>query len=71
LHYLRAFDEPCKSRLRQRKSEQPEGSQPTTGQEFQEFDEITKYLVRPEPAAGFEVKEDDADRPSGARPWGR
>jgi predicted kinase len=56
LHYLKASDELCKRQLRQRNEEQPDGSQPTTEEEF---DAITKYFVPPAPAEGFEVKEYD------------
>ena len=54
LHFIKASDELCKSQLRRRNDEQPEGSQPTTEEEF---DEITKYFVPPDPVEGFEVKE--------------
>jgi len=58
LHYLRASDEVCKRRLRRRNDERPDGSQPTTDDEF---DAITKYFVPPDAAEGFVVKEYDAD----------
>jgi len=59
LHYLQASDELCKRQLRQRNDERPDGSQPTTDEEF---DAITKYFVPPEPAEGFDVRVYDADR---------
>ena len=59
LHYVKASDEVCKNRLHQRNRARPEGSQPTTDEEF---DEITKYFVPPDPSEGFEVKEYDADQ---------
>jgi predicted kinase len=58
LHYLKASDALCKSQLRRRNLEQPDGSQPTTDEEF---DEITKYFVPPAPVEGFDVREYDAD----------
>jgi predicted kinase len=59
LHYVKASDALCKRQLRRRNDERPDGSQPTTDEEF---DAITKYFVPPEPAEGFEVKVYDADR---------
>jgi hypothetical protein len=58
LHYLKASDALCKAQLRRRNAEQPDGSQPTTDEEF---DAITKYFVPPSPAEGFDVREYDAD----------
>ena len=58
LHYLRASDELCKRQLRRRNDERPDGSQPTTDEEF---DAITKYFVPPEPAEGLDVRMYDAD----------
>lgn len=58
LHYVKASDELCKRRLQQRNRARPEGSQPTTDEEFEE---ITKYFVPPEPSERFGVKEYDAD----------
>lgn len=59
LHHVKPSDEVCKSRLHQRNRTRPEGSQPTTDEEF---DEITKYFVPPDAAKGLEVKEYDADQ---------
>jgi len=59
LHYLQASDELCKRQLRRRNDERPDGSQPTTDEEF---DAITKYFVPPEAAEGLDVKMYDADR---------
>ena len=59
LHYVNASDELCKRRLHGRNRERPEGLLPTTDQEF---DEITKYFVSPDPSEGFEMKEYNADR---------
>jgi predicted kinase len=58
IHYLKASDELCKRQLQRRNAEQPDGSQPTTDEEF---DAITRYFVPPAPAEGFEVREYDAD----------
>jgi predicted kinase len=59
LHYVKASDELCKRQLRRRNDERPDGSQPTTDEEF---DAITKYFVPPEPTEGFDLKVYDADR---------
>jgi predicted kinase len=58
LHYLKASDALCKAQLRRRNAEQPDGSQPTTDEEF---DAITKSFLPPAPAEGFDVREYDAD----------
>jgi hypothetical protein len=49
-----ASDELCKSSLRRRNDERPEGSQVTTEAEF---DAITKYFSPPDSVEGFEIKE--------------
>lgn len=54
LHYIKASDEVCKRQLRLRNEELPHGSQHTTDEEF---DEITKYFVPPDPSEGFDVNE--------------
>jgi len=58
LHYIKASDELCKSHLRRRNDQRPEGSQVTTEAEF---DAITKYFSPPDSAEGSEVKEYDAE----------
>ena len=63
IHYLKASDELCKRQLRRRNAERPDGSQPTTDEEF---DAITRYFVPPAAAEGFEVREYDADAIRGA-----
>ena len=57
LHYVKASDDLCKRQLRQRNAERPDGSQPTSDEEF---DEITKYFVPPDAGEGFEVRMYDA-----------
>ena len=58
LHYVKASDELCKRQLRRRNNELPDGSQPTTDEEF---DAITKYFVPPDAGEGFDVRLYDAD----------
>lgn len=58
LHYIMASDELCKSHLRLRNDQRPEGSQVTTEAEF---DAITKYFSPPDSTEGFEIKEYDAE----------
>lgn len=58
LHYLQASDELCKRQLHKRDQELPEGAQRTTDDEF---DEIARDFVPPDPAEGFDVRCYDAD----------
>jgi predicted kinase len=58
LHYINASDAVCKARLRARNAQVPEGSQPTTDEEF---DAISAYFVAPSPAEGFHVRQYDLE----------
>ncbi|WP_173048629.1 ATP-binding protein [Nitrospira sp. KM1] len=54
VHYLRASNETCKSRLRRRNRKKPMGSKPTT---MKEFDSITRFFVPPSRSEGFDMRE--------------
>lgn len=62
LHYIKVSDAACKERLRQRNKDAPEGSQPTTDEEF---DAITSYFVPPTPEEALHVVEYEASEVSG------
>jgi predicted kinase len=53
LHYINVPDAVCKARLRLRNAMAPEGSQPTTDEEF---DDISAYFVPPSSDEGFRIQ---------------
>jgi hypothetical protein len=53
LHYINVSDDVCRSQFKKRNIELPEGSKVITDEEF---DEISKYFIPPDPSEGLTIK---------------